>query len=779
MLEGYTYRRPFKLHDVNLSVYLKDNQAEAFFSLLDLVRTYKPKGVDCNTKMLEAAAGKENCDTVKTSANYELKVCNATGLAKAMGVLESKDNVDKILASINSFVLTQKTSLPGPVINVKTIAKISFNGYFSLAYYKKKAVRYLESNGHKWFSVQDIVRLFDVEAAIVEDEISKLFLEDKLEVTLKNGESKLCISSYGLKQIVDALISPDISKEVKDALLRDGGVIKTSLPDNVTSLSVDGENTDILRYATFHVNDKCNVTVLRYNKNTFVPMYSAIKAAVSLGTNVKTVMAKAERQNIKFVTDGDIFLPIKGLKSILEGVKDYHSYCAGAEAAVKQKDIIDTCLSITSTEGYLALFKSQGNKEKETKIPVDTRHFKPVKTSTDLYVIDYCDINICNHNVLCCFAKKNVTDRNEKAVPLFWSVHLGYAFDIIDATTIAARKVDDSEKMKASVPELKKHNIRVVTMKGVEQMLRAVKKEREAEKLIFAVKEAVNKAYDERKDDIDFMIEKYETRRNAIVEEQKQTEEQKEEVIATEPAATQTVAEEESNSNVVKDVIVIENFVSYTDSKTGDTHRIEIAGSVDKERGLNVYYNLEQTASVFGIPLTDINLSDVTVYLGLNGKTLYVTIYGLIKALRHKVSDVTAFVKDLFDQSRTEISGFAKALGVNLKDDLEQKKKSNSNKVSSDSSLQDLLRDSNNARNYVMGAIVLAERYREALLWLGLHKNNLPSVPGPKDKVLLEDLWKFIDCQDPNQTVGFGFQRQVITVSERYQRLRNVINSLS
>lgn len=779
MLEGYTYRRPFKLHDVNLSVYLKDNQAEAFFSLLDLVRTYKPKGVDCNTKILEAAAGKENCDTVKTSANYELKVCNATGLAKAMGVLESKDNVDKILASINSFVLTQKTSLPGPVINVKTIAKISFNGYFSLAYYKKKAVRYLESNGHKWFSVQDIVRLFDVEAAIVEDEISKLFLEDKLEVTLKNGESKLCISSYGLKQIVDALISPDISKEVKDALLRDGGVIKTSLPDNVTSLSVDGENTDILRYATFHVNDKCNVTVLRYNKNTFVPMYSAIKAAVSLGTNVKTVMAKAERQNIKFVTDGDIFLPIKGLKSILEGVKDYHSYCAGAEAAVKQKDIIDTCLSITSTEGYLALFKSQGNKEKETKIPVDTRHFKPVKTSTDLYVIDYCDINICNHNVLCCFAKKNVTDRNEKAVPLFWSVHLGYAFDIIDATTIAARKVDDSEKMKASVPELKKHNIRVVTMKGVEQMLRAVKKEREAEKLIFAVKEAVNKAYDERKDDIDFMIEKYETRRNAIVEEQKQTEEQKEEVIATEPAATQTVAEEESNSNVVKDVIVIENFVSYTDSKTGDTHRIEIAGSVDKERGLNVYYNLEQTASVFGIPLTDINLSDVTVYLGLNGKTLYVTIYGLIKALRHKVSDVTAFVKDLFDQSRTEISGFAKALGVNLKDDLEQKKKSNSNKVSSDSSLQDLLRDSNNARNYVMGAIVLAERYREALLWLGLHKNNLPSVPGPKDKVLLEDLWKFIDCQDPNQTVGFGFQRQVITVSERYQRLRNVINSLS
>lgn len=778
MLEGYTYRRPFKLHDVNLSVYLKDNQAEAFFSLLDLVRTYKPKGVDCNTKMLEAAAGKENCDTIKTSANYELKVCNATGLAKAMEVLESKDNVDKILASINTFVLTQKTSLPGPVTNVKTIAKISFNGYFSLAYYKKKAVRYLESNGHKWFSVQDIVRLFDVEAAIVEDEISKLFLEDKLEVTLKNGESKLCISGNGLKQIVDALISPDISKEVKDALLRDGGIIKTSLPDNVTNLSVDGENTDILRYAMFHVNDKYNVTVLRYNKNTFVPMYSVVKAAVSLGTNVKAVMAKAERQNIKFVTDGDIFLPIRGLKNILEGVKDYCSYCAGAEAAVRQKDIIDTCLSITSTEGYLALFKSQGNKEKETKIPVDTRHFKPVKTSTDLYVIDYCDINIYNHNVLCCFAKKNVTDRNEKAVPLFWSVHLGYAFDIVDATTIAARKVDDSEKMKASVPELKKHNIRVITMKGVEQMLRAVKKEQEAEKLISAVKEAVNKAYDERKDDIDFMIEKYETRRNATLEEQKQTEEQKEEVVAAEPAATQTVAEEKSDVNVVKDVIAIENFVSYTDSKTGDTHRIEIAGSVDKERGLNVYYNLEQTASVFGIPLTDIDLSDVTVYLGLNGKTLYVTIYGLIKALTNKVSDVTAFVKDLFDQSRTEISGFAKALGVNLKDDLEQKKQHHS-KSDSDGSLQELLRDSNNARNYVMGAIVLAERYREALLWLGLHKNSLPSVPGPKDKILLEDLWKFIDCQDPNQTVGFRFQRQVITVSERYQRLRNVIGTLS
>lgn len=780
MLEGYVFRRPLKLSDINLSIYCKDNQANAFISLLDIVRAYKPKVDDCTTKKLAAIAGKDNCNTVQTSANYELKVCNVTGFKKVMTFLESEADAEKIVNIVNDFIEKQKTSLPGPVKNVKTIAKLSFNGYFSMAYYDKKAVRYLDSNGHRWFSVQDIVRLFNVEAAIVEDEISKLFLEDKLEVTLKNGESKLCISGNGLKQIVDKLISPDIAKEVKDALLRDGSVIKTSLPDNVTHLVVDGENSDILRYAIFSVNEKCKVAVLRYDKNTFVPMYSVVKAAVALGVpSVKAIMARAKRKNVRLFIDGDIFLPIKGLKNVLEGIQNYSNYCTGAEQALRQKDIIDSCLSLTSMEGHLSLIKEvpQERIQEGEKIPVNTRNYQPIKTSSNLYVIDHCEVDICNHKVLCCFAKVNATDRNEKAVPLFWAVHLGYAFSITDATTLVARKVEDSEKLKASIPDLKKHNIRVVTMAGVEQLLRAAKTKDEAESLISVVKDAVNKAYEERKKDIDFMIEKYETRRNATVEDQKQeVQETKEDKV------TQTVVDEKkediSSPDLVKGVIVIENFVTYRDSKTGKEYRVEIAASTDEKNGLGIYYNLQQVADIFNLKLADINSKDITIFAGLNGTTPYVTVYDLLKALKNVVPNFTAFVKELFNQSRTEISGFAKALGVNLKDDLEQKKQHHS-KSDSDGSLQELLRDSSNARSYVMGAIILAERYREALLWLKLHNKEVSAVPGPKDKQLLDDLWKFIDCQDPEQTVGFGFQRQVITVSERYQRLRNIIGSLS
>ena len=76
--------------------------------------------------------------------------------------------------------------------------------------------------------------------------------------------------------------------------------------------------------------------------------------------------------------------------------------------------------------------------------------------------------------------------------------------------------------------------------------------------------------------------------------------------------------------------------------------------------------------------------------------------------------------------------------------------------------------------DYVTGAIMLAEELRFHLTSYKSSRRDIVTgkgLPGPRTKTLIEDLWKFIDTQDPKQEIGYLFKRAVEKAWSRYQTI--------
>ena len=75
-----------------------------------------------------------------------------------------------------------------------------------------------------------------------------------------------------------------------------------------------------------------------------------------------------------------------------------------------------------------------------------------------------------------------------------------------------------------------------------------------------------------------------------------------------------------------------------------------------------------------------------------------------------------------------------------------------------------------NTVDYVCGAILLAEALRACLVKsrAGSQVVSGKGLPGPKTKQLVDELWKFIDTQEPKQEVGPLFMRAVNKAWARY-----------
>lgn len=81
---------------------------------------------------------------------------------------------------------------------------------------------------------------------------------------------------------------------------------------------------------------------------------------------------------------------------------------------------------------------------------------------------------------------------------------------------------------------------------------------------------------------------------------------------------------------------------------------------------------------------------------------------------------------------------------------------------------------SGNTIDYVTGAIMLAEELRFHLTsYKGSRRDIVTGkgLPGPRTKTLIEELWKFIDTQEPKQEIGYLFKRAVEKAWSRYQTI--------
>ena len=74
MIEDYNIRKTVAISDHNISLYFRDKDSDCFIPLLDLLQLCS--NADYNVKDIKAMAGDANCDIIKTSADYTVKVCN-------------------------------------------------------------------------------------------------------------------------------------------------------------------------------------------------------------------------------------------------------------------------------------------------------------------------------------------------------------------------------------------------------------------------------------------------------------------------------------------------------------------------------------------------------------------------------------------------------------------------------------------------------------------------------------------------------------------------------
>ena len=94
-------------------------------------------------------------------------------------------------------------------------------------------------------------------------------------------------------------------------------------------------------------------------------------------------------------------------------------------------------------------------------------------------------------------------------------------------------------------------------------------------------------------------------------------------------------------------------------------------------------------------------------------------------------------------------------------------------------SMEQLLSHAENGHAYAIGAIILAERIRNVLMYLKVRKfTGEVGVPGPTTNNLVKKLWTFIDTQDPQAPANTAFQQTVVTANERYRCLLDAARSL-
>ena len=137
------------------------------------------------------------------------------------------------------------------------------------------------------------------------------------------------------------------------------------------------------------------------------------------------------------------------------------------------------------------------------------------------------------------------------------------------------------------------------------------------------------------------------------------------------------------------------------------------------------------------------------------------SVFGLEDVLADNISNAANIVHDLLEHSKDKIQ---EALAhLNIHDDSTQEIQQEEQSVEK------------GVRAYILRAIILAEKYRFVLMKAKRKRKEIKGLPGPTDQKLLDDLWCYIDIANMDQTISFGFQRQLVVVSERVKSLEALL----
>lgn len=753
-MEGYDIRRTITVKGVNIGVYFKDTDSPPLFVLSDLARVISQE-IYVASKTLVEIAGVDHCTKLHTNMSYTIWTCDLEGLCNLVhGTVEEEDTAANVISTVKDFVDKQYRTLPGPLTVTQGIKNVFSQRYFSMVTVKGDiSVRFVTVNNKRWFAVQDISKCFEKDMSSIEEQFVTVNNEHKHDITFKNGEKRLCIDEEGVKTLATA-ITPDTADNFTEELVNacDKEEQNNKKP-KVEDLIVDGTVTDPSCFIVQKTKGN-TVVALRYSRDNIFRLFNVTDIARSLGTNGEEAYQKAKKKNIVFVLNGDLFVNIEDLIDIFDDVKGGFTYCLDIYNSALQEGIDEKAYKNTNVNCEpVTMTREQLEKERITQ-PVTMKEFTPVKTTGAWFVVEYDNLILKeNSRILTCFVKKKWDDPDEPIVPLFWSSAIGSYLNYSSFSRDVNRMCDEKEYCKVSLRDIKKFNIKMVTLEGVQTVIESLDYADNKDTIIADLKSAVDVYLQQHQSDINFKLEKYNTRRNASMEEDKVREEKQveETVKETENKSTDTAAKFE------------ESTISFMGKS------LDIAVGFNDSNHATIYYNYKQLCDILGIDET--KLKTVMKYQNSKGEEVLISIFDLNDAFSGLLDDVAETVSDLFKITKPTVVEIAERLGLKVKDNTDQKKEQD-NIISS-------LLNSNDGRNYTLGAIVLAERFREILMILKIGNRELKGVPGPSNKELLEELWKYIDCQAPDQEVSFNFKKQVITVNERYTRLKNMIKNIA
>ena len=720
MIEDYVIRKSVKIEGQDISLYFKDKSSGILIPLFDLFQLCDKEKY--GIKELKEIAGKDNCKTIQTVADYVIEVCNATGCNNILK--ETLSNAEEIMALISTFAEQQKSLLPDSFQPGNT-NKVRSNKFFTMISVSGHSIRFVQLGEVRWFGLQDVVRFFTpLKACVAEDQIS-LLDSDCTIIQFPNDETRKCISESGFIQVIKALLPDKAEAKIKElqTAVQESHVKVSEKIQGITDLSIDGDATSVLRYAFVTVKGiKC--AVYRHTKRTVIAFFSVHSMAAALNVNPTSYLQRACSKKIKFVTADDVFLTVQGLRSVFYSIAKANTICNNLDIEIKKSDIIEQVIEVTDPREHVVLLNEKCKTERE---PDASKAVSSVKMANGQHVIFYGNIRINDTPVLVCFVKSNVNNEAEDAEPWFWSTNIGYAFDIRETTRIAGQSVDEDKKCKVTIPDLKKFNIRMLSLEGVRQTVLHSKRKDDTEDIINTIKEAVNLFIDHNQGQEGIKIQKYEIRSEPVVEEKESK-----------------VIEE---AKVESEPLTVNGTVTYRNKE------VSLKVVMDPAKGVIVFYNLSQLLDSLDIE------QDIKDKI-LENNSDFVSIFDLENVLSD-IKDASSVVQELLAQSKAKIQEAMAKFGI---PDNRQREEEEA-PVDTDKSI----------RTFIVRAIILAEKYRFILMNLRERGKEVRNLPGPSDQKLLEDLWHYINSTTVDQSAGFGFQRQLIMVSERLKRLETLL----
>lgn len=749
-MSDYVMKKSLKIDNKNIGVYFADNTKPPLFVLTDVTR-FLFGDYNKSTKDIVRLISEGHSTKIRTSAGYEIVVCDLQGLREVFEACCEESKTSEFMKKVVDFVDTQYRTLPGPIKRTKIIQEISSKDYFlMITALDNHSVRFVRIGDTRWFAAQDILRgLVGIPAERIEEAISDLDSEDICDVKFQNDEVRRCISETGVLQVL-ARIIPDRSLNLGNQLISVCNAIENKningLKAIVSNLIIDGRETDVMRYAVFNFK-QVKTVVFRYDKDTILFFFSVNDIAKILGANITNSNRKAMHKNLMFVSDdNNIFLDNSALREIFSSYKDYPTLYEDITKSIKENSIMNQVMAITDTSSPIVSMTREEFEEIRKDTPMFTKGFEPIVTEDGFSIIDYYFIDVSGESCLICLATYG---DDEEVFPMIWSKNLGVLSKISYMPTLINRVFKPSEYTKVNLPDAKRTSVKLVRVRNLKKILGYSKISDKAKDDLFkAVTEAVQAIMDKHNG-------VKETKGETIVGETKIQEEAKvEEAIVEEEEHKEKDINEEPKLARAEDVI----------SFRGKPVKISIFA--EPEKGILVYYDYEQLCQ--SLEIDPSKLGEFKKYGDVEGKESLISILDIANAIKDLVEEPNVIVQQLFVESKEAITDMAHEMGLEVKNSEENKGKTSDN--------NEPLFSTKDGKAYTFGAIILAEKFRNIIAIAEIVK-KIPTdgLPGPSNRKLINDLWKYIDCQAPDQQASFAFQKQVIAVNERYQRMLELL----